>query len=79
MQKEEKQKKKKSSPLKHLTDTENTDWFWVAHTCNPGYSGGRDQKDFSSKPAWANNSVRPYLEKKPFTESGWWSGSRCRP
>jgi hypothetical protein len=21
---------------------------------------------------------RPYLEK-PFTERGWWSGSRCRP
>jgi hypothetical protein len=26
----------------------------VAHTCNPSYSGGRDQKDHSSKPARAN-------------------------
>jgi hypothetical protein len=24
----------------------------VAHTCNPIYSGGRDQEDRSSKPAW---------------------------
>jgi hypothetical protein len=23
----------------------------VAHTCNPSYSGGRDQEDRSSKPA----------------------------
>jgi hypothetical protein len=23
----------------------------VAHTCNPSYSGGRDQEDHSSKPA----------------------------
>jgi hypothetical protein len=24
----------------------------VAHACNPSYSGGRDQEDCSSKPAW---------------------------
>jgi hypothetical protein len=30
---------------------------------NPSYSGGRDQEDRSSKPAWANSSVKPYLEK----------------
>jgi hypothetical protein len=24
----------------------------VAHTCNPSYSGGRDQGDSGSKPAW---------------------------
>jgi hypothetical protein len=35
----------------------------VTHFCNPSYSGGRDQEDRSSKPAWANNSTRPYLEK----------------
>jgi hypothetical protein len=34
----------------------------MAHTCNPIYSGGSDQ-DCSSKLAWANSSVRPYLEK----------------
>jgi hypothetical protein len=31
------------------------------------YSGGRDQEDCGSKPAWANSSVR--LEK-PFTKIG---------
>jgi hypothetical protein len=34
----------------------------VAHACNPSYSGGSDQKDCSSKPAWANSS-RPYHKK----------------
>jgi hypothetical protein len=38
-----------------------------AHACNPSNSGGRDQEDHGSKPAWANNSTRPYLEK-PFTK-----------
>jgi hypothetical protein len=33
----------------------------VAHSCNPSYSGGRDQEDHSSKPAWAN-SLRSYRE-----------------
>jgi hypothetical protein len=36
----------------------------VAHACNPSYSGGSDQEDHGLKPAWANSSVRPYLEKK---------------
>jgi hypothetical protein len=40
----------------------------VAHACNPGYSGGRDQEGCGSKPAWANSSTRPYLEK-PFTKN----------
>jgi hypothetical protein len=26
-------------------------WVPVAHTCNLGYSGGRDQEDCGSKPA----------------------------
>jgi hypothetical protein len=29
----------------------------VAHTCNPSYSGGRDQEDFGSKPAQAKKFV----------------------
>jgi hypothetical protein len=41
----------------------------VAHTCNPSYSGGRDQEDHGSKSARANSSTRPYLEK-PFTKIG---------
>jgi hypothetical protein len=40
----------------------------VAHTCNPSYSGGRDQEDPCSKPAQANSSLRPYLEKS-FTKN----------
>jgi hypothetical protein len=28
----------------------------VAHTCNPSYSGGRDQEDRGLKPAPANSS-----------------------
>jgi hypothetical protein len=28
----------------------------VAHSCNPGYSGGRDQENGYSKPTWANSS-----------------------
>jgi hypothetical protein len=28
----------------------------VAHACNSSYSGGRDQEDRGSKPAWANSS-----------------------
>jgi hypothetical protein len=35
----------------------------VAYACDPSYSGGRDQEDLGSKPAWANSPVRPYLEK----------------
>jgi hypothetical protein len=50
----------------------------VAHACNPSYSGGRDQEDHSLKPSQAN-SLRDPISKKPFTEKGWWSSSRCRP
>jgi O-acetyl-ADP-ribose deacetylase (regulator of RNase III) len=42
----------------------------VAHTCNPSYSGGRDQKDFDSKSAWANSSGSPYLDKIPHKKRG---------
>jgi hypothetical protein len=27
----------------------------VAHTCNPNYSGGSDQEDGGSNPAWTNS------------------------
>jgi hypothetical protein len=30
-------------------------WALVAHACNPNYSEGRDQEDFSSKPARAHS------------------------
>jgi hypothetical protein len=35
--------------------------------CNPSYSGGRDQEDCSSKPAWTNNLQDPIL-RKPFSK-----------
>jgi hypothetical protein len=35
--------------------------------CNPSYSGGRDQEDRSSKPAWANSSQDP-ISKVPNTK-----------
>jgi hypothetical protein len=34
----------------------------TAHTCNPNYSGGRDQEDGGSKPALANSSRDPILK-----------------
>jgi hypothetical protein len=43
-------------------------WTPVTSTCNPSYSGGRDQDDSGLKPAWANSSARPYLEKTPSQE-----------
>jgi hypothetical protein len=41
----------------------------AAHTCNPSYSGGRDQEDCSSKPIQANclqdlMSIKPITQKK---------------
>jgi hypothetical protein len=40
-------------------------WSWplVAYTCNPSYSGGRDQEDCGSKPAQANSSQKCILKK----------------
>jgi hypothetical protein len=46
----------------------------VTHTCNPGYSRGRDPEDGDSKPVWAS-SLGDSISKKPFTKHDWWSGS----
>jgi hypothetical protein len=35
----------------------------VAHIYNPSDSGGRDQEDRGSRPAWANSSRDPILKK----------------
>jgi hypothetical protein len=35
----------------------------VAHVYNPSYSGGRNQEDRGSKPAWANTLQDPILKK----------------
>jgi hypothetical protein len=39
----------------------------VALAYNLSYSGGRDQEDQGSKPAWANSLSDP-ISKNPFTE-----------
>jgi hypothetical protein len=36
----------------------------VAHAYNPSYSGGSDQEDHGSKPAWANSLPDPVSKKK---------------
>jgi hypothetical protein len=39
----------------------------VAHTCNPSYSGGRDQEDHCSEPAWESglqDSIQKTHHKK---------------
>jgi hypothetical protein len=41
----------------------------LPNACDPNFSGGRDQEDCSSKPAWANNSRDPIL-KKTITKTG---------
>jgi hypothetical protein len=47
-------------------------WVLVAHTCNPSYSGGRDQYDCGSKPAQANSlaylKIKTTITKKGLVE-----------
>jgi hypothetical protein len=52
--------------LEVQTETSNSQ-APVAHTCNPSYSGGRDQENQGSKPAQSNISQDPTL-KKPNTK-----------
>jgi hypothetical protein len=33
----------------------------VAHTCNPSYSGGRDQEDYNSRPYLKNSQHKKGL------------------
>jgi hypothetical protein len=42
----------------------------VAHTCNPSYSGGSDQKDHCLKPAQANSSQNPIWKYSKQTRAG---------
>jgi hypothetical protein len=59
--------------LVHNTTNKNSikkEWFSqapVAHTCNPSYSGGRDQEDHSSSQPQANSSWDP-ISKNPTTK-----------
>jgi hypothetical protein len=47
---------------KFCASKDTISWAPVAHTCNPSYSGDRDQKDHGSKPA-QTNSLRLILKK----------------
>jgi hypothetical protein len=49
-------------PSTAKTKTKTKVQTMVAHTCNPSYSGGRDQEDSSSEPAQANSSQNPILK-----------------
>jgi hypothetical protein len=48
----------------------------VVNACNLSYSGGRDQEDHCSKPAWANSFRDPILKKPHHKKLGWWNGLR---
>jgi hypothetical protein len=48
--------------FEHIYDHEN--FRLEAHTCNPSYSGGRDQEDHGSKPALENNLPDPVSKKR---------------
>jgi hypothetical protein len=47
---------KKSSVGICLLKRKESCWVLVAHSCNPSYSGGRDQENGSSKSAGTNSS-----------------------
>jgi hypothetical protein len=54
----------------HIIQIQNCiiSWVLMSHTCNPSYSGGREQQeDYSSKPTQANSLQDPIL-KKPITK-----------
>jgi hypothetical protein len=51
----------------------------VAHVYNPSHSGDRDQEDHSSKPAWANSSRDPILEKEKVGGVAQGVGSEFKP
>jgi hypothetical protein len=48
-------------------------WVLVAHACNPGYSGSREQEDCGLKPAGTKSSrdlasKNPSLKKRELVE-----------
>jgi hypothetical protein len=61
-----------------LTSTLLSSQAPIAHAYNPNYSGGSDQEVRGLKPAQANSSARPYLEKN-LHRKGLVEGSRYRP
>jgi hypothetical protein len=57
-----------------LSTRVHTNWALMAHTCNPSYSGSRDQEDRGSKSARANSS-KDFILKNPSQKEGWPNGS----
>jgi hypothetical protein len=53
-----------SAKLKNRCDSQALE----VHTYNPSCSGGRDQEDRGSKPAWANSSRDPILKNPSHTK-----------
>jgi hypothetical protein len=41
----------------------------VVHACNPRYSGGRDQEDYSLKPAHYKKGLMEWLKVKALSSS----------
>jgi hypothetical protein len=64
------------APTPDLQNKKKNSWVLVTQACNHSYSGGSDQEDHGSKPAWANSWWEP-ISKKPNTKKEWWRGSRC--
>jgi hypothetical protein len=50
--------------IKYKNKRKSSCWAPVAQAYNPSYSGGRDQEDRGSKPAWANSLQDP-ISKNP--------------
>jgi hypothetical protein len=51
-----------ASNLNLEPDNKNLRLGPLTQACNPSYSGGRDQEDCGSRPAWANSSQNPISE-----------------
>jgi hypothetical protein len=45
-------------------------WAQVAHTCNPSYSGDRDQEDHDLKPILTDSSQDPIFKKNHKKRAG---------
>jgi hypothetical protein len=59
----------RSQTFSRFLDSLHSSQVSVGHTCNPSHSGGRNQEDGRSKPAWGN-SLRDPLLKKPLHKKG---------
>jgi hypothetical protein len=52
-----------ASPASPKTNKIKNSQVLMAHSCNPGYSGSRDEEDQFLKPTPGKVLHRPYLEK----------------